>query len=44
MRELVRSANRRLQQANRTGEEDARAALQKQGIQFVTASTTPRRP
>jgi TRAP-type C4-dicarboxylate transport system substrate-binding protein len=39
VRELVQSANARLQQANRAGEENAREALQQQGIAFVTASS-----
>jgi TRAP-type C4-dicarboxylate transport system substrate-binding protein len=39
VRELVRDATRRLDAANRAGEENAREALQRQGIEFVEASS-----
>jgi TRAP-type C4-dicarboxylate transport system substrate-binding protein len=39
VRELVREATRRLDAANRAGEVNAREALQRQGIEFVEASS-----
>jgi TRAP-type C4-dicarboxylate transport system substrate-binding protein len=40
VREKVRAAAKRLDTANREGEQDARRALRDQGIEFVTATTS----